>query len=152
MSLALETDAQSRAYVEAELDRTVRAKSPELEAQFRDAYPMAGSSPYLWWRVVDVHAESQPFYTIEARRVEREFLIWFGNITCGVWAKRLVMRQAVHRAVETVQRDSHGARPATERAAPFPGVTWRSGFPVLGKDCGKVPRQTDAKERRSSRA
>ena len=112
MSLVLETEAQIREYVEAELNRTVRSKYPELEARFRDDYPTAGPSPHLWWRVVDEHAEWQPFYTIEARRVEQEFLIWYGNITRAVWAKHFVMRQAVHLAFATVKRDPHGSEPS----------------------------------------
>ena len=112
MTLTLESETQIREYVEAELDRTVRARYPELEAHFRDDYPTAAPSQGLWWRIVDVHTEGQPFYTIEARLGEREFLIWYGNITRGMWAKHFAMRQAVHLAFDTVQRDPHGAEPS----------------------------------------
>ena len=112
VTLALDSEAQIREYVEAELDRTVRDRYPELEAHSSDDYSTAPPSRYPWWRIVDVHAAGQPFYTIEARLGEREFLIWYGNITRGVWAKHFAMRQAVHLAFETVQRDPHGTEPS----------------------------------------
>jgi hypothetical protein len=113
MATELESDEQIREYVEDELDRTVRARHPELDVRFGGDYPMPAlhgesvninPAGYLQWTISRPGEEWPTFYTVEARPAQREFLIWYGHITHGPWDTNHVMQQAVHLRFTTIER------------------------------------------------
>jgi hypothetical protein len=109
----LGSEAQLRAYVESELMGKVIARWPELTLRHRDASGLLHVPPpnhALWWVLSSPRMDPtghllSRHYLIEASPKEREFLIWFGELTGVVRdSPRDVMRPAIHVRFEPPSR------------------------------------------------
>ena len=96
---ALDSEAQVRHYVEAELQSSIRAKRPELKVTFTGECDttLSGGKGLCWKIILPQSPNSWPSdYMLEARLEEREFLVWFGYSSAGALATHHIMRPAVH--------------------------------------------------------
>ena len=94
-----DSEAAVRNYVEGQLERSIRAKRPELQVSFMDDFDRYPAAPKRFsWRITLPRPKgSWPAdYRVEARLDEGEFLVWFGYSSSGAWATRHIMRPAVH--------------------------------------------------------
>ena len=96
----LDSEAAVRNYVEAQVERSIRAKRPELQVTFMDTLEPHPTGPFegLCWRIALPQSQGTwpRDYLLEARLGDREFLIWFGYSSAGAWATHHIMRPAVH--------------------------------------------------------
>jgi hypothetical protein len=103
MGATYPSESELRAYVEHELDRTLRADRPDLTVVFQgEAQPLVPVSQPLWWSISSPKMDPSELllgrhYLLEARLSERQFVIWFGGL-CGFsgTTPRDVMLPAVH--------------------------------------------------------
>ena len=94
--MELDTEQQIRDYVEAELDRSIRANHPSLKVSYEQSeYPARNRDRSIRWDIIR-EGEWDEFYTVEACFGSKEFLIWYGNITHGPWEPHFSFSQAVH--------------------------------------------------------
>ena len=92
--MQLNTDAECRAYVEAQLEILHRS-DPRLH---RARAPDVPIRPLTWDLGRDPAGSG--WYRLEARMDQREFLIWFGNQQVGAEGVHWIMRPAVHVAFD----------------------------------------------------
>jgi hypothetical protein len=87
-----------RVYVDAELDRTVRA-IPGWRADSWAPQDAGFLNPHIHptamlWRIG--HHDLRGWYMLEARIDDEEFLFWFGNHQVGAAALHWILRPAIH--------------------------------------------------------